>query len=74
MSNSQNIIFNICMDSKYKRRKKEKYKCLKNIYQLSKLKQWELFLKLGKDYNMIYIPLYSACYQVYERKIIILMK
>jgi hypothetical protein len=30
-----------------------------------------LFLKLGKDYNMIYIPLYSACYQVYERKIII---
>jgi hypothetical protein len=27
MSNSQNIIFHICMDSKYKRRKKEKYKC-----------------------------------------------
>ena len=27
MSNSQNIIFPICMDSKYKRRKKEKYKC-----------------------------------------------
>jgi hypothetical protein len=27
MSNSQNIIFHICMNSKYKRRKKEKYKC-----------------------------------------------
>ena len=27
MSNSQNIIFHICMDSKYKRRKKEKYRC-----------------------------------------------
>ena len=27
MSNSQDIIFHICMDSKYKRRKKEKYKC-----------------------------------------------
>ena len=27
MSNSQSIIFLICMNSKYKRRKKEKYKC-----------------------------------------------
>ena len=27
MSNSQNIIFHICMNSKYKRRKIEKYKC-----------------------------------------------
>ena len=27
MSNSQNIIFHICINSKYKRRKKEKYKC-----------------------------------------------
>ena len=27
MSNSQNIIFYICMNSKYKRRKIEKYKC-----------------------------------------------
>ena len=27
MSNSQSIIFHICMNSKYKRRKKEKYKC-----------------------------------------------
>ena len=27
MSNSQSIIFHICMNSKYKRRTKEKYKC-----------------------------------------------
>jgi hypothetical protein len=36
------------MDSKYKRRKKEKYKCLKNIYQLSKLKTMGVISQIRK--------------------------
>jgi hypothetical protein len=36
------------MNSKYKRRKIEKYKCKKNVYQLSKLKTMGVISQIRK--------------------------
>jgi hypothetical protein len=68
MGNSQNIIFHICMNSKYKRRKKENINVRKMFTSLSKLKTMGVISQIRKRLLYDIYTLYSACYQVYERK------